>query len=1101
MISGNYKFFLVLISNCIVFSVNANNRIENISNGSHQLTGAYELSNSSQSQATIKITGSNTFVTAGDDVTISVTGEGNAISLANGSLILDGTSIRGTNNAIFSSHMVSNTNGLLDVSNISLITDTINASGIITNGNSAVTNIKDSHLIGGYTTVEGKNGATVTVNGSQIDSIGNYGIIVTNNSNLTGANNVINMDGGNVYSQAGIYASSNIANTQSSVTLDNTQLYVKNGISGVQADADGKITLTDLAVTGNVNSAVRATGNGSIEIQDGTIIIDQGAIALAKGTNEQAVATVKLNHITAESSGNQNYYENDKNYALINGKAFSNIIVEGGSYHSKGVEQHGVWAVNDTATISLNNTRVSTDMDKSVGIKSNGNVLVNNTSVTTAGINANALYSEAFITAKQLTITTTGNSSSAIATNKTGQIGISDSIVKTTGSNASILETTNNSTINAQNITATTSGDNSHGILAKRSGYYDQQSYITVSDSTINVSGNQVAGIAAINQYNSTIDNQYVSDITLHNTSVTSENGDGLYVKGMDANVKLTDGSSLVANNGRLIYAEALSFTNNDIASNVNLVAESNSQLVGNVDFQNGSTVNMQLTGANWKMLSSSNVTNLSNLNNSVIDLTNNNSTQYNILNITGNYTGDTYKNQNTNGRLIVNTLWNNDSSSSDKLNIAGTATGYTQVQTHNGIIGNITQDDEVGKYSTDIITVDDHTMGSNSFYGFANTTGAGQALLVQKDANNYAWYLPRKETTPVEPETPVNPINPSVPGAILMPRANLDAGYAIIGTLHERFAEEQTVAWDNCSNCQVNHNDGHAWGRFIGHYTKVDAKTQFNYKSKLWGVQFGYDFNIDYEQENNSRSHSGIMFTYAKDNVSFYNGKNVYFDTSLGNYAERNEKTGHGQSDIYSLGLYHTYYDTNGSYLDLVGMINYIRNKYTIHNAISSDENHAYGTVLSMEIGRPFAITKNGRNEGDWLIEPQAQLIYQYMKFSDYNTINDINVNQNHQQGLRARLGVRLAYNKGNDDLKTQTLYFTGNIINDFIKPKVIDFGTSRVNDKFEKAIGEFGVGFQLPLSDSSYIYYDGRYSHSLGSANGKYSEFRGSLGYKYHW
>lgn len=1083
------SFSLVFISNTVAFSAIGANRTATISSGSQQLTGAYELSNSSQSQATVKITGNNTTVTAGDDVSISVTGQGNAISLTNGSLILDGTSIQGSNNSTFSSYMVSNTNGNLNVSNISLTTDTIKSSGIVTNGSSSVTNIKDSHLIGGYTTVEGKNGATVTVNGSQIDSIGNYGIIVTNNANLTGANNIINMDGG-VYSQAGIYASSNIANTQSSVTLDNTQLYVKNGISGIQAEAGGKITLNDLAVRGNVNSAVRATGNGSIEIQDGTIILDQGAIALAKGTSEQAIATIELNNVTAESSGNQNYYENDKNYALINSKAFSNIIVEGGSYHSKGVEQHGVWAVNDTATISINNSRVSTDMDKSVGIKSNGNVLVNNTSVTTAGINANALYSEALITAKQLTITTTGNSSSAIATNKTGQIGISDSIVKTTGSNASIFEATNNSTINAQNITATTSGDNSHGILAKRSGYYDQQSYVTVSDSSVNVSGNQAAGIAAINQYNSTIDNQYVSDITLHNTSVTSENGDGLYVKGMDANVKLTDGSSLAANNGRLIYAEALSFTNNDIASNVNLVAESNSQLVGSVDFQKGSTVNMQLTGANWKMLSSSNVTNLSNLNDSVIDLTNSNSTQYNILNITGNYTGDIYKNQNTNGRLIVNTLWNNDSSSSDKLNIAGTATGYTQVQTHHGIIGDVTQDDELGKYSADVITVGDHTMGSNSFYGFADTAGAGQALLVQKDANTYAWYIPKVSPVPDKPVGPT-PIKPEVPGFTVMPDANMNLGYQLIGTLHQRVSEQQSTALDN-----KDPTEGQVWGRFLGSYTRNNGENRFNYRSNMWGAQLGYDFAIKYNPEDGSSTHTGVMLTYAKDDIKFHDDQYVSFNQLIGQYQASNKKTGSGQTDWVSLGGYYTYYDKNNSYLDLVGHFNYAHNKY---DSIRSDKssNNALGTTLSAEVGHPFKILTS-----HWLIEPQVQIIYQYLHFSDFKTLNNIKVDQDDRHGLRGRLGFRLGYNKDTQAQSMSSVYLTGNIYHDFINStNSTKIGNSHIKEKFVNTWGEAGIGAQLPITNNAAIYTDIRYSHSLSSHRGTREGVNGNIGFKYQW
>lgn len=177
---------LLFLLNSIAFGASAADRTATITSGSQQLTGSYELSNATQSQSTIKITGNNTVVTAGDDVSISVTGKGNAITLTNGSLTLDGTSVRGSNNASNSSSLISNTNGKLNVSNTKLTTDTLNTSGIQAIGSNSVTNITDSHLTSGYGGVSGSGGAKVTINSSQIDSFGNYGIILNNNATLTG---------------------------------------------------------------------------------------------------------------------------------------------------------------------------------------------------------------------------------------------------------------------------------------------------------------------------------------------------------------------------------------------------------------------------------------------------------------------------------------------------------------------------------------------------------------------------------------------------------------------------------------------------------------------------------------------------------------------------------------------------------------------------------------------------------------------------------------------------------------------------------------------------------------------------------------------------
>lgn len=605
----------------------------------------------------------------------------------------------------------------------------------------------------------------------------------------------------------------------------------------------------------------------------------------------------------------------------------------------------------------------------------------------------------------------------------------------------------------------------------------------------------------------------------------------------LDGSIDMGDGenSVVLADNLDISDLKEINFGLNGVNSltidNARITAQSGSKGVsGNIDLLNVDTINIE-NGSEFIQtgdlfdLSRKGILNISkdsawgigddltmatiygNVNNVGTITINNDDSRAAILTIDGDYVGgptqptENNKLPENNGALVVNTVWNENSATSytDSLHITGTASGYTEVKTTNGIIGDIVSDkiNNTDKYSKAVVTVDNHSSGSNSFYGFANTSGSEQALLVQLDDNHYAWKLAGSKSDPVNP---VNPVNPKVPEAILMPKANLNAGYSILGTLHERVSERQIIEWDDCSSCQIENNDGQVWGRFLGNYNKTDGKDRYDYRSKLWGIQFGYDFDTNYNSETKTTSHSGVMFTYAKDNLSFYDSKNVYFNTISGNYVEKNAKTGHGQSDIYSLGAYHTYYDERGSYLDIVGMFNYIKNKYTTYSA-SNDKNHAYGVILSAEAGKPLAITNNGLNHGDWFIEPQAQLIYQYLKYNSYKTTNDIKVDQNNQQGLRGRLGVRLAYNQGDEGIKTKTLYFTGNIIHDFLNSKDIDFGSSSVNEKNAKTAAEIGVGIQLPLTSTSYIYFDTRYYHSLGNSDAKSKEFSGTLGLKYYW
>ncbi|WP_392564947.1 autotransporter outer membrane beta-barrel domain-containing protein [Orbus wheelerorum] len=497
-------------------------------------------------------------------------------------------------------------------------------------------------------------------------------------------------------------------------------------------------------------------------------------------------------------------------------------------------------------------------------------------------------------------------------------------------------------------------------------------------------------------------------------------------------------------------------------------------------------------------------------INNGLINLVStknpNDVSKVSTLLIQGNYKGDSNMRNLNGSSIVVNTVWNNDPSTSysDSVHITGTATGYTQVKTLNGIIGNVTSDKVTykDKYSNDVIIVDNHALNSNNFYGYANTTGAGLLLLVQKDPNTYAWRL----VSPSNPDSGrIVPIDPKAPGTALMPLANLNAEYAIISTLHQRVSEQQTMAWDDCSTCQKEHNEGQVWGRLLGNYGDVKKiENRLEYKSKLWGAQFGYDFAVNYNTNDNSRSHSGVMVTYAKDNLKFYDAQNVIFDTNSQDYIAQRAQTGHGQSDIFGLGAYYTYYTENGSYLDLLGNLTYIRNKYTTDDS-RDNKNHAYGVAGSIEVGRPYALTNNGLDNGDWLLEPQAQLIYQYLKYNDIDIDRDRNidvvVDQHNQQTLRARVGLRLAYNTGTEKLKTRSIYFIANILHDFTGGKGVSFGTSSIEYADNVTSGEAGIGAQLPLGNSSYLYIDTRYHHSFGNSKGKYKQYNGTIGYKYHW
>ena len=318
------------------------------------------------------------------------------------------------------------------------------------------------------------------------------------------------------------------------------------------------------------------------------------------------------------------------------------------------------------------------------------------------------------------------------------------------------------------------------------------------------------------------------------------------------------------------------------------------------------------------------------------------------------------------------------------------------------------------------------------------------------------------------------------------MPTANMELGYATLGTLHERVGENQALAWDNCGSCGKE-GKSQTWTRIFAKHLEVDGKERLNMESDMYVLQLGHDFKVDHNLDNDSRRHTGVMASYGHSDVDFYDRYRA-----VNGKISADQFTGKAKTDAASLGLYSTYYANTGSYLDLVGQVSYLRNKYQARNGTDVSQN-GWSAAVSAEAGRPYAI-----KDSQWLIEPQAQVIYQYLHLNGFND-GAKEVKQNNSHGVRGRVGARLAYNQSNDQHHTKTFYGLANVWHDFTAPKAVHVGRDSAKEKYNQTWAEVGLGLQLPAGKESYIYADGRYEHSLGGK--KHAGYRGTIGFKHTW
>ena len=440
--------------------------------------------------------------------------------------------------------------------------------------------------------------------------------------------------------------------------------------------------------------------------------------------------------------------------------------------------------------------------------------------------------------------------------------------------------------------------------------------------------------------------------------------------------------------------------------------------------------------------------------NQGTLDLTSDNADKK--LTVRGDYNGS--------GKLFVKTIWNTANSSSDTLDIKGTATGNTVVSTLTGFIeGDVLRQAHRDIYSADVIKVAD-AAHSGTFTGTAKTRNAGEAQLAKKDANTYAWTL--KAFGHDIYATPVS-------AYIQMPRVNMELGYSVLDTLHQRRGEIS-----QSPNSSV-------WARVSGKRLETEGRSRLDVDSSQYVAQVGYDFNRSEMQNGVPQSLSGVYFAYSRADSRFYD----QYRAENGVVAA-DKYTGKGKTTAANIGVYHLYRAVNDAYVDTVAQFSYLTNKYN-PNLSREVRQHGWSGAVSVEGGHSFAL-----GNSNWRLEPQTQLVYQHLKLQSFHDgVRD--VAQGSDNNLRGRIGVRLSHSK--DFQRNPNVYFVANVWHDFVKAKSVLIGDTKYGENYSRTWLEGGAGLNVPFGNHA-IHADLRLEHSLGN-KGTRSGAKAVLGYSYAW
>lgn len=219
-------------------------------------------------------------------------------------------------------------------------------------------------------------------------------------------------------------------------------------------------------------------------------------------------------------------------------------------------------------------------------------------------------------------------------------------------------------------------------------------------------------------------------------------------------------------------------------------------------------------------------------------------------------------------------------------------------------------------------------------------------------------------------------------------------------------------------------------------------------------GLEYDYStIEVGFDAPVSSNFLVGVSFDYT-------NG-----DTDL--------NAGSADNDVYTLGLYGTYYGDNGGFVDLMAKIGRIDNEYNVANSAGAEKGDYMmtGAIVGVEAGHRFDLAHN------MFVEPQVQLSYSWLRATDYAT-NIRSVDFETIESLVARVGVmggmKFAENRGAAYLKASYNHdFLGNV--DATMHAVNGSNNSaKISDELDDNWAEVSLGVSYSVTDTLNTFLD---------------------------
>ena len=337
------------------------------------------------------------------------------------------------------------------------------------------------------------------------------------------------------------------------------------------------------------------------------------------------------------------------------------------------------------------------------------------------------------------------------------------------------------------------------------------------------------------------------------------------------------------------------------------------------------------------------------------------------------------------------------------------------------------------GKEKLTLVEIDDDAINTAEFKTNHDVELGGYQYSLNKDGNDYVLTgQPITSSTPIESSAPITSSAMASAGFL---NANYLMNYVETQTLLKRLGDMRTSG-----------EFGDVWLRgFTGKLDSFSSGKLSQFDMRYHGFQFGADKQL-------SESSPFVIGAFVGQT-----------------YGDPNYRKGDGSLRSFNTGVYATYLDNSGFYIDGIAKYDRLKNQFKVRDTANNrvqGSGHSNGIGVSMELGQKFKIN-------DFYIEPQTQLSYSHQNGTTINASNGLNVKLGNYNSLLGRASALFGY-EYKSDKNSINLYAKTGIVREFDGDTYYKLNNHKESHSFKGNWWNNGVGINAQINQNHNIYLD---------------------------